>query len=121
MLSKLSDSRRDEEKLRKERNNLRKRLEDKLPKNVSTRVMRKLKLKVQRIKADNKLRNSKKISRYLKEKEDEELDELANLREELGEFGDLKVLRGINIQHKKRKPPVQSKEFTLSKFEEEIL
>jgi hypothetical protein len=54
-------------------------------------------------------------------KEDEELDELANLREELGEFGDLKVLRGINIQPEKRKPPVKSKEVTLSKFEEEVL
>ena len=80
MLSKLSDSRKDEESLRKERNNLRKRWEEKLQKNVSTRVMRKLKLKVQRIKADIKLKNSKKISRYLKEKEDEDLGELANLR-----------------------------------------
>ena len=121
MLSKLSDSRKSEESLRKERNIIRKRLEEKLQRNESVKVMKKLKLKVQRIKGDIKVKHSMKVSRYKKEKEDEELAELANLREELGEFGDLKVLRGINIQPEKRKPPVKSKEVTLSKFEEEVL
>ena len=49
------------------------------------------------------------------------MDELSSLQEEMGEFGQLKVFKGISIQPEERKPPVSSKEDTLSKCELEIL
>ena len=49
------------------------------------------------------------------------MDELSSLQEEMGEFGQLKIFGGISIQPEERKPPVTSKEVTLSKDELEIL
>ena len=39
----------------------------------------------------------------------------------MGEFGQLKIFQGISIQPEERKPPVLSKEVTLSKYEIEVL
>ena len=39
----------------------------------------------------------------------------------MGEFGQLKIFQGISIQPEERKPPVLSKEVTLSKYEMEVL
>ena len=50
MLSKLTDCRKDGEKLRRERNSLRKDLECMVNKNVYQSIMKKLKLKMQRLK-----------------------------------------------------------------------
>ena len=49
MVEKIADNRRDEAKLRKERDTLRKEFEEMVPKYVYNRVMKKLKMKVQRI------------------------------------------------------------------------
>ena len=121
MQSKLSDSRRDEEHLRKERNSLRSKFESMVPKNVYASVMKRLKSKVQRIKLSVKKKNMDKISRYKMEKDAETLDELSSLKEEMGEFGDLRIFRGITIQPEGRKPTVTSKEVILSKDEEEVV
>ena len=122
MAEKLADSRADEDKLRKERDTLRVRLEDELEnKNVYNRIMKSLKAKVVRIRLDIKVKNKNKITKYMEEKEDEDLAELSSLREELGEFGNLKIFNGITIQPEERKPPVSSKEVVMSKDELEIL
>ena len=60
MSEKLSDSRRDETKLRKERDSLRIELEEIVPKNVYVRLMKKLKVKVQRIRVEIKAKNKNK-------------------------------------------------------------
>ena len=102
MLEKLSDCRRDEEKLRKERNSLRKELETK---NVYGSIMKKLTSKVQRIRNDIKARNKNKISRNREEKDCEDLAVLSSLQEQMGEFGELKIFKGISSQPEDRKPP----------------
>ena len=122
MSDKLSDCRADEDKLRRERDSLRSELEEKLGnKNVYNRIMKKLKTKVNRIRLDIKNKHRNKIAQYVKEKEDEDMTELASLREELGEFGNLKIFQGITIQPEERKPPVTSGEAILSNDELEIL
>jgi hypothetical protein len=107
--------------LRKERNSLRKELEDVVTKNVYGSIMKKLKSKVQRIRNDIKVRNKNKIARYREEKDCEDFAELSSLQKQMGEFGELKIFKGISIQPEDRKPPVTSKEVTLSKDELEIL
>ena len=87
MLEKLSDSRRDEAKLRKERDSLRKALEEMVLKNVYVRMIKKLKTKVQRIGLDIKTKNRNKTSGYKEEKDMEDMAELSSLQEEMGEFG----------------------------------
>ena len=69
MLEKLSDSRRDEAKLRKERDSLRKALEEMVLKNVYVRMIKKLKTKVQRIRVERIDKNRNKISGYKEEKD----------------------------------------------------
>ena len=121
MMEKLSDSRRDEGKLRKERDNLRKELEEAVSKNVYNRIVKKLKTKVQRIRMDIKAKNRNKISRHKEEQDEEDMAELSSLQEEMGEFWQFKIFRGITIQPEERKPPVTSEEVSLSKDELEIL
>ena len=62
-----------------------------------------------------------KISKYKEERDLEDLEELSNLQEVMGEFGQLKIFQEISIQLEERKPPVLSKEVTLSKYEMEVL
>jgi hypothetical protein len=122
MKDKLNDSKRDEDLLRKERNALRKELEEGLDKNKYSRVMKKLKAKVMRIKTIIKKKNRKKISKYKKEKEEKEISELSNLQETMGEYGALKVFQGISIQQEEKKPPViGSEDVILSNDELAIL
>ena len=88
---------------------------------LTERLMKKLKAKVQRIRVDIKAKNKNKISGYKDEKDEEDMEELSSLKEDMGEFGQLKIFGGISIQPEERKPPVTSNEVTLSKDELEIL
>ena len=83
-ISKLTDSRSDERRFRKERDQLRWKLEETTSKNVYTRIMQKLRNKVNRIKITIVKKYENKIKGYLEEKEKEELEELSILREEMG-------------------------------------
>ena len=121
MMEKLTDSRGDEDRLRRERNNIREELEESVTKNVYNRIMRKLKAKVQRIRLDIKAKNSEKIAKYKKEKDEDDFSELSSLREEMGEFGKLRIFQGITIQPDKRKPPVRGRKVDLSTDELEVL
>jgi hypothetical protein len=49
------------------------------------------------------------------------LEELSILPEDLGEFGKLRIFNSKTIRQEERKPPVVSKEVTLSKYELEVL
>ena len=60
MVEKLADNRRDEAKLRKERDTLRKELEEIVPKYVYNRIMKKLKIKMQRMRLELKTKNKTK-------------------------------------------------------------
>ena len=62
-----------------------------------------------------------KIKGYLEEKEKEELEELSILREEMGEFGGLKIFNGKTIHQEERKPPVVVNGVTLSGCQQEVL
>ena len=92
-LNKLADSKADERRFRKERDQLRWRLEETTSKNVYSRIMQKLKNKVNRIKGTIVEKYENKIKGYLEEKRKEELDELSTLREEMGEFGGLRIFK----------------------------
>jgi hypothetical protein len=120
MVEKLADNRRDEGKLMKERDNLRMEFEEMVPEYAYNRIMKKLKMKVQSRRLELKIKNKNKISRYKEEKDMENLEKLSNLQEEMG-VGQLKIFQGISIQPEERKPPVLSKEVTLSKYEMEVL
>ena len=120
-LSKLADSKTDERKFRKERDKLRKKLEEATSKNVYTRIMMKLKMKTNRVRRMIGVKYENKIKGYLDEKKQEELDELSTLREEMGEFGKLRIFNGKTIHQEERKPPVICNEVKLSKDELEVL
>ena len=49
------------------------------------------------------------------------MEELSILQEEMGEFAKLKIFNGESIQPEGRKPPVTTKEVSLSKYELEAL
>ena len=83
--------------------------------------MKELKSDVELVRSGIKVENKKKIAGYKEERDLEDLAELSSLQEEMGEFGQLKIFRGISIQPEERKPPVLSKEVSLSKDELEIL
>ena len=121
LLKKLADSRIDEKKFRRERDLMRRKLEETASKNVYTRIMTKLKLKVERVRQIIKKKNNNKLKGYLAERDSEELEELSILQEEMGEFGKLRIFNGKTIRQEERKPPVVSKEVTLSKYELEVL
>ena len=121
MLKKLADSKLDEKKLRNERDLLRNKLEDQVSQNVYMRIMRKMKSKVDRIRQSIKKKNHNKIKEYLLERDKEELEELSILKEEMGEFGKLRIFNGKTIHQEERKPPVTSAEVSLSKYELEVL
>ena len=95
-------------------------LEESTSKNVYSRIMIKLGNKVNRVRSMIKEKYDNKIKGYLVEKEKEEMEELSILREEMGEFGNLKIFNGKPIRQEERKPPVAIG-VTLSKWEEEIL
>ena len=114
MLDKLLDNRRTESKLRQERNKLRNELESMVSMNVFMRMWKKLKAKIQRIRQEIKDKNNEKIKGYVEERNQEELEELSILQEEMGEFGKLRIFSGEQILPEERKPPVTSKEVTLS-------
>ena len=90
-LAKLADSKSDERKFRKERDSIRRKLEVSTSKNVYSRIMMKLKSKINRVRNMIKVKYENKIKGYLMEKEQEELKELSILREEMGEFALLKI------------------------------
>ena len=121
MMEKLSDSRKDDAKLRKVRDSLRIELEEMVSENVYQRLMKKLKMKVQRIRLDIKAKNRNKITGYKEEKDREDLEELSSLQDEMGEFGQLKIFQGISIQPEERKPPVSNNDISLSKYEKKNL
>ena len=58
---------------------------------------------------------------YLVQRELDEAKELSILQEELGEFGKLRIFSGVPIPLEDRKPPVTTKEVSLSKYEIEVL
>ena len=120
-LNKLADSKTDERKFRKERDSLRGKLEEVASKNVYSRIMIKLKKKINRVRNMIKVKYDKKIKGYLEEKEQEEMDELSTLREEMGEFGKLRIFNGKTIHQEERKPPVVCSKLNLSKYELEVL
>ena len=68
-LNKLADSKTDERKFRKERDSLRGKLEEVASKNVYSRIMIKLKKKINRVRNMIKVKYDKKIKGYLEEKE----------------------------------------------------
>ena len=110
MREKLSDSRGEEDVLRRVRDKLRVSLEEVLNnKNQYGRIIKKLKAKVQRIKTTIQLKNRNKVTEYKKEKDKNDISELTILQEEMGEFGKLIIFKGITIQPEARKPPVTSK------------
>ena len=121
LLKKLADSKLEERRLRKERDLERYKLEEMTSKNVYMRIMRKLKTKVDRIRMMIKKKNANKIKEYLLERDQEELQELSILQEEMGEFGKLRIFSGKSIPQEERKPPVTSREVSLSKYELEVL
>ena len=82
--------------------------------------MIRLKKKINRVRNMIKVKYDKKIKGYLEEKEQEEIDELSILREEMGEFGKLRIFNGKPIRQEERKPPVILG-VTLSKWETEVL
>ena len=93
-LSKLTDSRSDERRFRKERDLLRWKLEETTSKNVYSRIMMKLKNKVNRIRRTIVEKYENKIKGYLEEREKEEMDELSILRS----GGDGRVWRFEDLQ-----------------------
>ena len=95
--------------------------EEIVPKYAYNRIMKKLKTKVQSRRLEIRSKKKNKITKYKEEKDLEELEELSKLQEEMGEFGQLKIFQGTSIQPEERKPPVLSKEVTLSKYEMEVL
>ena len=119
-LSKLADSRSDERKFRKERDTLRWKLEESTSKNVYSRIMIKLGNKVNRVRSMIREKYDNKIKRNLEEKEKEDMEELSIIREEMGEFGKLRIFNGKSIRQEERKPPVILG-VTLSKWETEVL
>ena len=121
MLKKLSSSKSEERRLRKERDQLRSKLEDKVSQSVMARMIREMKSKVDRIRKVIRDKNQNKVKEYLLERDREVIQEMSTLREEMGEFGNLKIFNGISIPTEERKPPVTSKEVTLSKYEVEVL
>ena len=120
-LAKLADSKSDERKFRKERDSIRRKLEVSSSKNVYSRIMMKLKSKINRVRNMIKVKYENKIKGYLMEKEQEELKELSILREEMGEFVNLKIFNGKNIRQEEKKPPVICGDVELSKYELEVL
>ena len=121
LLGKLMDSRRDETKLRKERDKLRNELEGMVTKGVFLKIWRRLRTKILRIRVDIKNKNSDKIKGYIEERNMEDLEELSILQKEMGEFANLRIFSGEPIEPEERKPPVTSKEVNLSKYELEVL
>jgi hypothetical protein len=122
MKGRISYSRKEGDKFRKERNELREQLEEGLDKEYYKKVMKKLKAKVLRIKTLIQKKNKEKISRYKEDRDEKQLDELSSLREEMGEFGSLRVFNNIPIQPEGRKPPVVgSDEISLSEDEISLL
>ena len=101
-LNKLADSKTDERKSRKERDSLRRKLEEVASKNVYSRIMIRLKKKINRVRNMIKVKYDKKIKGYLEEKEQEEIDELSILREEMGEFGKLRIFNGKTIHQEEK-------------------
>ena len=121
LLKKIADSNLEERKYRRERDLIRRKLEETASKNVYVRIMSKLRSKVDRVRMLIKERNSNKVKEYLKEREEEEWREPSILQEEMGEFGKLRIFNGKTIRQEERKPPVISRKVTLAKFELEIL
>ena len=121
LTEKFTDSRLEEINFRKERDSLRKKLEESVPVSTFPKIMRKLKSEVDLIRSGLKAENKKKVEGYKEERDLEDLAELSSLKEEMGEFGQLKIFRGISIQPEERKPPVLSKEVSLNKYELEVL
>ena len=91
LLGKLMDSRRDETKLRKERDKFRNELEGMVTKGVFLKIWRRLRSKILRIRVDIKNTNSDKIKGYLEERNLEDLEELSILQEEMGEFSKMRI------------------------------
>ena len=120
MKGKLGDSRGEEDLFRRRRDVIRNDLEDAINNNGRYgRVMKKLKAKVQRIKKNIQVKNKEKVNGYKRDKIKKEIAELASLKDEMGEFGKLRIFEGVTIPPEERKPPVTSEEVSLS--EDELL
>ena len=120
MKGKLGDSRGEEDLFRRRRDVIRNDLEDAINNNGRYgRVMKKLKAKVQRIKKNIQVKNKEKVNGYKRDKVKKEIAELASLKDEMGEFGKLRIFEGVTIPPEERKPPVTSEEVSLS--EDELL
>ena len=123
MKDKLNDSMRQSDQFRRERTKLRCKLEEVVNnKYKCKRIMTKLKDKVSRIKTQIQMKNQDKIKGYKEDKDRDDMDEIASLKEELGEFSELRIFNGVSIQAEEPKPPViTAKDVTLSKDEVSLL
>ena len=121
LLKKLRDNKLVEMKLRKRRDQERYKLECVISKSGFVRVMRNMRSHVEVMRTQWKNKYLKKTKEYLVQRELDEANELSTLQEELGEFGKLRIFSGASIPPEDRKPPVTTKEVSLSKYEVEVL
>ena len=121
LFKKLRDNKLVEMRLRKRRDQERNKLESMMSKSVYVRMMSRLKSHVEVEGTQWKKKYLNKTKEYLVQLELDEAKELSILQEELGEFGKLRIFSGIPIPPEDRKPPVTTKEVSLSKYEIEVL
>ena len=104
----IKDSRKDDSMLRRERTKLKQKLlkvynDDE--RKMSATLCR-MKKKVTRLKNKIQKKNKEKLTKYKKEKEEEELAELSILPEDLQEFSNLRIFKNIPVPPDAPKPPV---------------
>ena len=124
MKKKLVDSKKEEQKFRKERNTLRKELETIIGNNNKfQRRVRRLKLLMTKKRTKIRKKNKTRIERDINKKNIvKRAKMLSSLPEECQEYGDLRIFRNTEIVPEPPNPPmVASKEITLSKAEIKIL
>jgi hypothetical protein len=119
----IKDSRKDDTKLRKERQKLKQNLLEVYGDNQEkfAKTLSRMRKKVIRIKKNVQTKNRNKLEKYKKEKEEEELAELSILPEDLNEFSDLRIFKNVQIPPEEPKPPVITTETILTEDELAIL
>ena len=123
MRNKLRDSRREERTFRKEKNQLRMKLEETLSSNKFLRRVRRMKQIIGKSRSRIKKKNKARLERDLaKKKLEDKKRMIASLPEDCKPFSDLKVLREEEITPEPPAPPmVASKNITLNEKEMKIL
>ena len=123
MRNKLRDSRREERTFRKEKNQLRMKLEETLSSNKFLRRVRRMKQIIGKSRSRIKKKNKARLERDLaKKKLEDKKRMIASLPEDCKPFSELKVLREEEITPEPPAPPmVASKNITLNEKEMKIL